>query len=383
MDHALLYRAAGLVAFWLLGALPTPAIERLTFHQDGKTRQLEGRVVVEAQDGGLLLMARDGVLWRVQPDELIQRTRDDAPFRPYSSQELGARLLAELPPGFAAHRTAHYLILYNTSREYAVWSSSLFERLYGAFINFWTRKGFALSEPEFPLVAIVFADMPGYQQYARKEIGEPAEGMIGYYSLQTNRMAMVDLTGAGRPQGRVRGGAARQTARILAQPEAERTVATIVHEATHQIAFNCGLHARLSDCPMWFSEGIAIYFETPDLRRARGWGTVGAVNQARLARFCEYLTRRPADSLASLVRDDQRFRDPKQGLDAYAEAWALTYYLLRQRPQQYLAYLRLLSAKRPMVWDEPQTRLEEFKQAFGEDLEKLDRDFTQYVLRLR
>ena len=62
----------------------------------------------------------------------------------------------------------------------------------------------------------------------------------------------------------------------MAQPEALRTVSTIVHEATHQIAFNCGLHTRLSDCPRWFSEGIAMYFETPDLRSAKGWNRASA-----------------------------------------------------------------------------------------------------------
>jgi len=51
-----------------------------------------------------------------------------------------------------------------------------------------------------------------------------------------------------------------QIKQILAQPDALQTVSTIVHEATHQIAFNCGLHTRLSDCPVWFSEGIAMYF---------------------------------------------------------------------------------------------------------------------------
>ena len=36
-----------------------------------------------------------------------------------------------------------------------------------------------------------------------------------------------------------------------------------------------------------------------------------------------------------------------------------------------------------MVWDDAATRLREFKQAFGDDLQKLDADFTQYILRLK
>ena len=67
-------------------------------------------------------------------------------------------------------------------------------------------------------------------------------------------------------------------------------VATIIHEATHQLAFNRGLQARFADVPLWVSEGIALYFETPDLRNSRGWQTVGAVNRVRLDRFRQYLT---------------------------------------------------------------------------------------------
>ena len=69
-------------------------------------------------------------------------------------------------------------------------------------------------------------------------------------------------------------------AEILARPEAAGLVATVVHEATHQMAFNCGLHARLAPVPVWVSEGIATYFETPDLRSRTGWRGIGGVNQS-------------------------------------------------------------------------------------------------------
>ena len=120
-------------------------------------------------------------------------------------------------------------------------------------------------------MAVVFADKQSYLDFTRPELGNAGETIIGYYALLSNRMTMYDLTGV-ESQGR--GGpdkTAAQINQVLARPEALRTVATIVHEATHQIAFNCGLHTRLSDCPRWFSEGIAEYFETPDLHSAKGW----------------------------------------------------------------------------------------------------------------
>ena len=358
------------------------ALERVALRRDGKQIRIDGRLVVTAQDGGLLVMAQDGVLWAVPPEEQVEHTSDDVPFNPLSREQMSRRLLGELPRGFAVHKTAHYLICYNTSRTYAQWCGSLFERLYRAFTNYWSYKGIKLSEPEFPLVAIVFADRRSYAGFAKTELGDASSSIIGYFSLRTNWMTMYDLTGMetlsrfGHPRG-----TAAQINRILARPEALRTVSTIVHEATHQIAFNCGLHTRYSDCPVWFSEGVALYFETPDLRNAKGWRGVGLINRPRLVQFHQYLNRRPPDSLQTLITDDERFRDPKRSLDAYAEAWSLTYYLIQRHSKQYIAYLKMLSEKQPLA-EGPKTRLEEFQQAFG-DVSKLDAEFLRYVRGVR
>ncbi len=364
-------------------AAPTFAIDQVTLRRDGKTIEVTGRVLTEAKDGGLLVMARDGTLWAIPPEEQVEHTSDKQPFQPYTRDEISKRLLAELPHGFRAHSTTHYLIFYNTSPAYAQWCGSLFERLYMAFTNFWSRKGFDLHPPEFPLVALVFADKQSYLDFTRPELGDAGESIIGYYALLTNRMTMYDLTGVeseGHGGGRTK--TAAQINQILARPDALRTVATIVHEATHQIAFNCGLHTRLSDCPRWFSEGIAEFFETPDLRSAKGWSGIGAVNPPRLDRFQQYAAARPANSLETLLRDDARFSDAKHSLDAYAESWALTYFLIHKHLKEYVAYLAMLSKKKPLLQDGRAKRLEQFRQAFGE-LKPLDVEFQRYMARLR
>ena len=117
-------------------------LDHVTIRRDGQTVSVEGRVLVTAEDGGMLVQARDGVIWAVQPDELVERTTDDAAFEPLSSEEMAELMLRDLPPGFQVHSTANYLILYNTSRAYAEWCGSLFERLYMAFTNYFQRKGF-------------------------------------------------------------------------------------------------------------------------------------------------------------------------------------------------------------------------------------------------
>jgi hypothetical protein len=356
-------------------------LDHVTFTRDDQRTQVDGQVLVNAQDGGMLLQARDGVLWALQPGEIVEHTTDEIPFEPLSAEELARQLLKELPRGFEAYPTRHYVICHRTSRAYAGWCASLFERLYMAFTNFWTRKGFELAEPEFPLVAIVFADKRSFVEFSRPEVGDAVESIIGYYSLRTNRMVMYDLTGyeALSPHRSRRGSSGISD--FLRRPEATRIVATIVHEATHQIAFNCGLHTRYSDCPLWFSEGVAVYFETPDLGSAKGWRNIGAVNRPRLAQFRAYLRTRPADSLVTLLEDDKRLSDTQTAPDAYAEAWALTYFLIRMYPEKYVQYLRRLSQKKPLLYDDPQTRLAEFKQVFGEDLKSLDAEFVRYMTR--
>jgi hypothetical protein len=177
-------------------------------------------------------------------------------------------------------------------------------------------------------------------------------------------------------------GTTAQINQILAQPKAMDMVATVVHEATHQIAFNCGLHTRLSDCPSWFSEGIALFFETPDLKSQKGWSTIGGVNYPRLERFQNLMPHRAADSLVTLISTDKRFHDTTTGLDAYAEAWALTYFLIHQKPKEYVGYLKVLSHKKPLITDKPEKRREEFEKAFG-NLKKVDEEFLRYVTKLK
>lgn len=374
---------------WLLIALcgwPSlaRALERVVLKRDGREIEISGRLLVTAEDNGMLILAADGKLWSVPPDEVVKHASDDKEMAPLTQAQLGELLLKELPPGFEIHSTQHYLICHNTSRAYAQWCGALFERLYKAFTNFWSRKGFDLHEPEFPLVALVFADRDSYSDFSSKELGEAAPSIIGYYSLQTNRMTMYDLTGVeALRRGDDHRGSSAQINQMLARPEAERMVATVIHEATHQIAFNCGLQTRYADIPLWVSEGIAIYFETPDLSSSKGWSTIGAVNQVRLVGFRDYFRRgRPVDSLATLISSDERVRNPRLAGDAYAEAWALNYFLIRQHPKQYLSYVKMLSEKQPLLWDDAEGRLQEFKQAFG-GLDKLDAEFLKHMSKVR
>jgi len=357
--------------------------ERLVFRRDGEQHAITGKVLVTAEDGGKLLLAPDGALWAVEPDEMVRQETVAEPFRPLSADELEQELRAELPDGFEIHKTANYLICYNTTRPYAQWCGALFERLHRAFHNFWERRGFELETPSFPLVAVVFADRNSYEAYAKPELGDGVGSIIGYYSLRSNRITTYDLTGVQalrRPQQHR--SSADTINQILSQPKASPLVATVIHEATHQIAFNCGLQTRYADVPLWLSEGIAMYFETPDLRSSKGWRGIGAVNRPRLYRFRRDLSKRDSESLVSLVSEDTRLRNPRTAASAYAEAWALTNYLIRRHPKEFVAYSKMLSEKGRLLWDKPEERLAEFQKHFG-DIEELERNLVRQMRALR
>jgi hypothetical protein len=358
---------------------PPPLRERVEVRSAAGPRTLDGTLVVEAQDGGLLLELADQRYELVQPDQIAARRRLDAAPAEASPRELGRRILGELPAGFDLHVTKHYVVCFDTSREYAVWCAALFERLHDTFATYWTNAGLDIRRPDRPLVVVIFADRRAYEDFAARDLGAAADRVVGYYNLLSNRVTTFDLTGSDslpKPAGRRPGRAGLE---ILASPEAAGLVATLVHEATHQMAFNTGMHQRLAPVPLWVSEGIATCFETPDLTNARGWKGIGGVNTARLDRFLQGY--RPG-GLREIVAGDEPFRRAADGLDAYARAWALTHFLMKTKRDAFAAYLRTIAGKQPCGADSPEQRMEEFEAAFGATPDALEPEVQRMMARL-
>lgn len=351
--------------------------EEFRFRDDkGRERVVQGTVRITAQDGGLLVLGRDGTLCTIEPAQLIARQTGTGKFSPLAPAELGKEILKERGAGFQVLTTKHYVLCFNTSREYAQWCGALFERLFAGFYNFWKQRGIELHEPEFPLVALIFADEKQYAAYSSRDVGPEEAAPYGYYFSGSNRVVLYDQTASGGKPAR---SLAEIQRRFAASPA---NIATVVHEATHQIAFNSGLHTRYADNPLWLTEGMAMYFEAPDLQGRTGWKTIGAVNSSRLKPFRASLARRPAGSLVALIQSDALFTTQESQGAAYAEAWALTYFLIRTRKDAYVTYLKKIAAKPVLTWDQPAQRLADFREAFGDDLPKLEGDFLRYFRNL-
>lgn len=348
----------GLISFATLPQVVV-GVETVTFRLDEKARSATGRILVEAQDGGVMLEADDGRIWTLQPEEIVSRKQLDTEFQPLDADEMENRMLKEMSDGFQVYRTQHYLIVYNSSEVYAKQVGALFEQLYRGFFTYWKNQRWELPEPEFPLVALVLKDHNSFLKHARGEIGETANSVIGYFHLGSNRMTTFNV------------------------PDWERNVATIIHEATHQLAYNCGMQRRFADNPMWVSEGLATFFESPDRRNPGKWRSIGRVNQVNLMRWRKYSPNRPAESLATLLADDMRYRNGATATAAYAEGWALTYFLIKTKRKEYVDYLRMLSEGKPLAEKSKRQRIEEFEKAFDTSLDRLDKAFVAYMRRVR
>ncbi|MCL2622174.1 MAG: DUF1570 domain-containing protein [Planctomycetaceae bacterium] len=366
---------------------PAFALDYVTFHEKGKKVTRDGRIVKSIRQDGdvkIVLEERDGFQRIISHRDILEQWSDETAFVPYSRAEMKKRLAAEFPKEFRIVETKRYLIVFDTTLAYANWCGNLLEQLDTAFLEHWQAKGFDLSEPEFPLVAVIFADYGNFVRCTRDEVGPAVTQISAYYNQQSNRIVFYDLTGR-EVNGGVRGSTSRRIREILSRPESAKAVSTFVHEAVHQISYNCGMFQRYSACPIWVSEGIATLYETPDFNSVKAWSSDIKVNRDRLNRFYRYVTERePREPMRQLVESDVSFTltNGTSLLDSYATCWVMLHFLNANHGDKLVEYLKIISEKQPFIQNDMKTRLDDFERVFGSDWSVLHRDAYQYALTL-
>jgi hypothetical protein len=296
------------------------------------------------------------------------------PFRPATADEMVEDLLAGPFRGFEVQRTAHYILVYQSSPEFAAESGQVLEGLYRGLSDWFRKKGVPVHEAEFPMVAVVFRTDRDFR--AHKKV---APEIQAYYELYSNRIYFYETS-----------------ARDEQAPEvaALRRPQTVAHEGTHQILQNIGIQPRLAAWPAWLVEGLAEYCSTPQAtRRGTGWTGIGAVNAQHLATI-----RDMADPNAGQVpgahRPEHIGRPPGMPLveylvtkahltpTDYSLSWALIHYLAVKRPDDFVNYLKTMARMPPLQDRTPRDHLTAFRGAFGENLDKLGHVVDLYLGRL-
>lgn len=113
------------------------------------------------------------------------------------------------------------------------------------------------------------------------------------------------------------------------------------------MAFNTGIHNRLSENPKWFVEGLACVFEAPGIRR-RSLRQSQYPDQPRETWLVSHLStiKTPQKYLKAFISTDEPFNTAT--LDAYSESWGLTFFLIETRRREYGAYVRKVAARPPL-----------------------------------
>ena len=356
------------------------AMDRVEFTVNEKRVVGEGRVLLEDAEGGILLETTDGRRYIVNAENIQTRTTDEREFKVDSSEQVAQKVLDELPDGFRIHQTSHYTIVYNTTTDYAKWCGGVLEQLYRAFTTFWNGKYVEITEPEFPLVVVIFGDRSQYMEASADELGEACEKIVGFYSMTTNRIATFDAANTlamTDRRGRL------SVRKIASMPGMSENVRNLVHEATHQLAFNCGLMHRFYDTPRWYAEGMACFFEVPDPDSTKGWGRLGEPDPLRTRRFVAMIATR-RDGTLKLYENDESLLMTNTAPDAYAEACATFFYLVKQRSSQLKKYVERVLARQAEGTMEAteRERLSDFEAAFGPQ-PKFQEEMRKYWIRFQ
>jgi hypothetical protein len=325
-------------------------------------QMLEGKPLIWSSDH-IKLLSRDGQLYEFNP-KLAKKGQKTSPrFFGYSQSEMKTVLQKEFGKQFDVSATRHYLVVHPQG-ERDQWANR-FEDLYKRFEHYFRVRGFKLTEPPYPLVAIVFRDRAEYHRYAAASGTPPHKDSLGRYALASNRVCLFDITsGAGGENW-------------------SENASTIIHEATHQTAHNVGVHNRFAAAPRWVAEGLATMFEARGVwNRQYDNSQRDRVNQYQLNSFRDYAaTRRRPGAVAELIASDDAFRSDIHG--AYAEAWALSFYLSETQPRLYAAYLAK-TADRPLFTDyTPAERMADFQDLFGDEMKMFETKFLRYMDEVR
>ena len=344
---------------------------------DPTTSVFTGRIVAELPSGAVLLEERNGKLHQISARQIQSREDATEAFVPFTSAELAVDLLSQVPAGFEITETEHYIVCSNSAAEYVEFSGRLLEVVFDQYFHFMTEQKIAVTQPARKLPIMIFAGTSEFQTFASKQHPEISfEDTPGYFSVSDNQTLLLDLTGDRSIRS------APTIRRRLAEKPLQ--VATVVHEAVHQLAFNSGLQVRMADNPLWLSEGLAMYFETGSSRSSLLWSRPGLVNPRHQPAFLKLLDdSQISGDLNSLIESDATFLNAAETPAAYAKAWALTHYLIREEKTGMQKYLLSLSQRKPMVGLTAEQRTQEFQDAFGKLPDEMERELVSYIRRQR
>ena len=381
------FRVVGAFAFLLIGGASVSGQQR-TFVDPrdfglpippGRVQPGNGETIATADESGqpvvakLLVDVGDNRVVILPDGRLAARNKRDAvaterKFEPIEKDDLAKQLLANELSGFRTKQTRHYLYLYNTSNEFALATSRIMESMFPGMANYAKAQKIKVTEPDVPLVVVMFRTEAEFQSYQRM----PA-GVVAYYNILDNRVVMYE-------ESRL-----RNVKRELA---IQQSISTIAHEGAHQILHNIGVQKRLSRWPMWLSEGLAEFYAPTTFGKRLKWKGAGQVNDMRMFELELYLKSRDSDQPDGQMIE-HTVSAGRLTSTGYASAWSLTHFLAKTRRADFNAYVHEISQLGPLETlgemvapGVVPANLDLFHQHFGADLGALNKRLVLHLRKL-
>jgi Protein of unknown function (DUF1570) len=250
---------------------------------------------------------------------------------------------------------------------------------------------------------VFFSTEEPFRIYARK-VAPGLTGSAGFYSASENRLVLLNQLGT-QQYAKVRDGLAQRRRAVESRPDidpddrhqASTRLATLTsemtyqakamterlvrHEGAHQLIAAYGIQSRYGIEPTWLGEGLAQYCEPVEIgayHAALAERLTKVRDDGRLLPLKTLLNHRDAAGFFSL--GDQKVET------AYAESWALTYFLLQGSHRvEFFDYIKSLrdidtdAAAITAYKAEPATLL---LSALGTDFNTLETQWLKFVTRL-
>ena len=328
------------------------------------------------------LVTADGSLESFGMGQVKSFRKSGARLRVDNAVRVKAALMREFGRDYEVVTSTRYVVV--APRGRAKQYLQTFDGIARSFTSYFGKRRIPLRESRFPLVAIVFRTQAEFAEYARKDGVGSVANVAGYYLRTSNRVAAYEsgqLARRGPSRLSTLGGDFRISDDAAFTVDGDLRE-TLIHEATHQLAFNTGLHHRAGVNPKWVVEGLATLFEPDSVRKRVVGGRPGdRVNPGRL-RYAQRLGLKKwsTSTVSDIVSSDRMFESDAGG--AYSLAWSLSFYLNERRPRDYARYLATLKARDPLADYSPDERLKDFRLVFGRDLARFDADFRRFMQTL-
>ncbi|HLJ10824.1 MAG TPA: DUF1570 domain-containing protein [Planctomycetaceae bacterium] len=333
----------------------------------------------------------------------------DKPLPENSSTEKRLRSIVNRPK-MRIEKSNHFILLHDTDakpepghrKTRAKERLDLLEKVYESFLLLFHAQDVQLDIPTERMMVVLFKEEPDFRDYAvglhpsmasAAGFWEQIRNVSYFYDHGTTKTfkalqkAQAEMHKIAKDARKMKGGGDLirlvKTLDLLIEEEKENSDVTVVsHEATHQMAGNTGLLPRHVEIPSWVHEGLATYFEAPG---DATWAGIGAVNEERLA-FYRVLEPDRVHSNIDFIVGDQIFDYAANIygiLHGYAQAWALTHFMLENHTKEFVSFYRMLGEMPPDVPMSPELLTQLFSRVFGSDHKSLDQEWRSYMRTLK